>query len=137
MSKKKRLAAVVIAVVILTAGIGAYKGFEYYKTLKDYRERIATMKINNVDLKKIPDGSYTGSSEAIWVAAEVKVEVRDHRIVKIDLLSHKNGKGLSAEVITQKVVEAQSLEVDVITGATSSSKVILKAIENALRSAQK
>lgn len=137
MGRKKRVAAVILAIVILAAGIGAYKGFEYYKTLKDYRQRIETMKISNVDLEKVPDGSYTGSAEAIWVAAEVKVEVRDHRIVKVDLLSHKNGKGLSAEVITQKVVEAQSLEVDVISGATSSSKVILKAIENALNSAQK
>jgi uncharacterized protein with FMN-binding domain len=32
----------------------------------------------------------------------------------------------------QKVQEAQSLQVDLVSGATSSSKVILKAIEDAL-----
>ncbi|MDZ7792809.1 MAG: FMN-binding protein [Spirochaetia bacterium] len=31
------------------------------------------------------------------------------------------------------IVEAQSLEVDVISGATVSSKAILKAAENALK----
>lgn len=36
-----------------------------------------------------------------------------------------------AESIPQMVIEAQSLEVNVVSGATYSSKVILKAIENA------
>jgi uncharacterized protein with FMN-binding domain len=31
-----------------------------------------------------------------------------------------------------KIIEAQSLEVDVVSGATGSSKAILKAVENAL-----
>jgi uncharacterized protein with FMN-binding domain len=34
-------------------------------------------------------------------------------------------------------VGAQTLEVDAVTGATYSSKVILKAIENALKNANK
>jgi uncharacterized protein with FMN-binding domain len=46
-----------------------------------------------------------------------------------------NGKGKPAEVIPQKVMDAQSLQVDTISGVTSSSKVILKAIEKALVSA--
>ncbi|GAI95081.1 unnamed protein product, partial [marine sediment metagenome] len=36
-----------------------------------------------------------------------------------------------------KVVEAQTLQVDAVSGATYSSKVILKAIENALNNANK
>jgi len=35
-------------------------------------------------------------------------------------------------VIVDSVIENQSLDVDAISGATYSSKVILKAIENAL-----
>ncbi|NOW05431.1 uncharacterized protein with FMN-binding domain [Clostridium beijerinckii] len=35
------------------------------------------------------------------------------------------------------VVKAQSLQVDTISGATNSSKTILKAIENALKPNQK
>jgi uncharacterized protein with FMN-binding domain len=35
------------------------------------------------------------------------------------------------------VVEAQTLEVDIVSGATYSSKVILKAIEAALNDANK
>jgi hypothetical protein len=37
--------------------------------------------------------------------------------------------------IVPRVIEANSLAVDVVAGATTSSKAILKAIENALRAA--
>ena len=40
--------------------------------------------------------------------------------------------GEKAEVIIDKVMAEQSLEVDVVSGATLSSKCILNAIENAL-----
>lgn len=36
------------------------------------------------------------------------------------------------ESIISRVVENQSLKVDVVTGATVTSKALLKAIENAL-----
>ena len=52
------------------------------------------------------------------------------------MLEHKNGQGTPAEVIPEKVVETQTLEVDIVSGATYSSKVILKAIENALNNAR-
>jgi uncharacterized protein with FMN-binding domain len=48
-------------------------------------------------------------------------------------LEHRNGQGEAAEVIPQMVVDAQSLQVDAISGATFSSKVILLAIEDALK----
>lgn len=37
-----------------------------------------------------------------------------------------------AKIINNHVVEKQTLDVDLVSGATVSSKVILKAIENAL-----
>ena len=58
---------------------------------------------------------------------------RKHMIKEIELKKHDNGQGFPAEIIPGKVVEAQSLEVDIVSGATYSSKVILKAIENALK----
>ena len=48
------------------------------------------------------------------------------------LSSKKYDKGKPAKAIVPKIVDAQSLEVDAVAGATNSSKVIKKAIENAL-----
>lgn len=68
------------------------------------------------------------------VAADVSATVRNHKITDIKILRHKNERGQRAEVIPQRVLAAQSLKVDTVSGATNSSKVILKAIENALES---
>ena len=40
--------------------------------------------------------------------------------------------GNKAETIVDDVVDKQTLDVDTVSGATVSSKVILKSIENAL-----
>lgn len=130
---KKR--QIIVYALILIVAAGAFFGIKSYAELKKYQKQVEDINISEVDLSKVPDGTYTGSCEVIWVAAEVKVTVKDHRITEIELTKHENGKGKPAEIITDKVVEAQSLKVDVITGATSSSKVILKAIQNALDSA--
>ena len=52
-------------------------------------------------------------------------------------MEHVNGQGSGAERIPATVVEKQTLQIDMVSGATYSSKVILKAIENALLNASK
>jgi len=90
------------------------------------------MSISDIDLSKIEDGIYAGSCIAFPVSAEVEVTINNNKITNIELKKHSNGQGSQAEVIPDKVVKAQTLEVDIVSGATYSSKVILKAIENAL-----
>jgi len=58
----------------------------------------------------------------------------NHLISDIRLIKHINGQGGAAESIIPEVIAAQSIEVDAITGATYSSEVILKAIEQSLLS---
>lgn len=130
--KKKQVKIWVAVVVVIIIAYFSVNGIKTFLDLKKYQKQVEEIKIINVDISKVPDGTYTGSYEVLWVAAEVKVTVADQKIERIELLEHKNGRGSLAEVIPSKVVEAQSLEVDIISGATSSSKVILKAIENAL-----
>lgn len=88
--------------------------------------------INEVDLSSIEDGTYTGSCDIDFVAATVEVTVSNHMITNINLVNHYTDKGKPAKAIVPKIVDAQSLEVDAVAGATNSSKVIKKAIENAL-----
>ncbi len=93
---------------------------------------LADIPVTDIDLTAIPDGTYDGGYKCFPVEAEVAVTVRDGRIAAIDLIKHSNGKGGAAEVIPGIVVEKQTLQVDAISGATYSSKVILLAIEDAL-----
>ena len=93
---------------------------------------LLNVEIKEINLTQIEDGKYIGRYEVFPVAVEVEVAILDHKISKIKIIEHENGQGGPAEVIIDNVIEKQSLEVDVIAGATYSSKVILKAIEDAL-----
>lgn len=88
--------------------------------------------INNLELSSIDDGIYNGEYTLSPVNAIVQVQIKNHQIYEIKILEHQNGFGEKAEIINNHVIDEQTLNVDVISGATVSSKVILKAIENAL-----
>jgi uncharacterized protein with FMN-binding domain len=124
---KKKL--IILGAVILVIGIGAGV---FVKTSQDALDKLAKTQITDVDLSEIENGSYVGSYSAFPVSVSVTVTVSDHVITAIHITKHDNGQGKPAEVIVDQVLEAQSLEVDVIAGATYSSKVILLAIRDAL-----
>ncbi|PRX27214.1 uncharacterized protein with FMN-binding domain [Orenia metallireducens] len=90
------------------------------------------IEINDINLEEIDDGQYIGEYTTTLVAAKVVVKVEEHKLISIDILEHRNGRGQKAERIVDSVIRQQKLKVDVISGATGSSKVILKAIEKAL-----
>jgi len=125
---KKYIIISIIAVVVVICAFA----INYLKGISDYKQKVNNIVIKNVDLNNKEDGKYIGEFDANVIYAKVEVEVKNKKISNINIIKHKNDRGAPAEVITQNVVNAQSLEVDVISGATNSSKVILKAIENAL-----
>ena len=127
----KKIVLSAVCVMVLTVGIF---GGKYLISVKQYKGTIKDIKIGTVDLSKVSDGKYTGSFDADFVAAKVSVTVKQHKITDIVLLKHKTERGKPAEVIPEMVVKTQTLQVDTISGATNSSKVILKSIENALES---
>lgn len=92
--------------------------------------------VNEIDLSDIKDGSYEGIYETTLVKATVKVHVLGNNIVKIDLLRHENGFGKKAETVLRDIVESNSLLVDTVAGATYSSKVLMKAVEDAIANAE-
>ncbi len=89
--------------------------------------------IEDVDLQKIKNGTYEGEYKIFPVIAVVSIKVKNHKITEIEIIKHREGKGEKAEAIIEDVIRTQSIEVDTISGATLSSKCILKAIENALK----
>ena len=125
---------IVLSLVCVVVLVGVIFGGKYLISVQKYKKTVKDIKISNIDLSKISDGKYTGSCDALYVAAKVSVTVKNHKITEIILLKHKTERGKPAEVLPGKVVKAQSLKVDTISGATNSSKVILKSIENALNS---
>jgi len=85
-----------------------------------------------VDMTKVADGVYQGSTLTALVKVEVEVTVVNHKITKIVLLKHENGRGAAAETITDEMIAKNSYEVDAISSATTSSEVIKSAVSKAL-----
>jgi uncharacterized protein with FMN-binding domain len=85
----------------------------------------------------VRDGSYEGKGFLLPVSVRVRTTVSGGRITSVELLKHFNGQGKPAEAIIPRVIEKQSLGVDVIAGATYSSLAILKAMEDALSKGSK
>ena len=64
----------------------------------------------------------------------MEVTVQNGEITNINILEHRHERGKTAEVITDRIVDEQKIDVDAISSATNSSAVIKKAVENALKS---
>lgn len=124
---KKLLSVVLVVVaVVVVAGIAGYAFIN--ASLKD----LADSQIEPVDLALIADGRYRGMFETLPIKVTVEVDVKDQRLSDIRILRHENGKGKAAEDIVSAILEQQRVDVDVIAGATYSSKAIQKAVTGAL-----
>ncbi len=97
-----------------------------------FADDIRSLVIADVKPASIKDGTYEGTQRNLPISAKVRLELQGGRIVSIMVLEHHHGSGRGAEAIVERVIDSQSLEVDAISGATLSSKVLLKAIERAL-----
>ncbi len=96
------------------------------------RKEINEMMINNVDLSKIEDGKYSGDFKNRVRKYSVEVTIKDHKIVSVRSTNGSVGTDYSSRLFNS-VVKEQKVDVDTISGATITSKMILKAIENALK----
>ena len=117
-----------VMVLMLVVHMGTY-----FVDFSNYLKSIDAIKISGIDLANVEDGTYIGEYDAGYVYAKVKVIVYNHTITDVEILKHVTERGKPAEVITEDIVENQSVKVDAVSSATNSSKVIMKACENALR----
>lgn len=104
----------------------------YYLDFENYNNRIACIRLQGVDTSQMEDGIYIGEYDAGYIYAQVSVTVSDGLITDIRLLEHRHQRGKNAEQIIQNIITSQRTDIDAISGATNSSLVIEKAVENAL-----
>jgi uncharacterized protein with FMN-binding domain len=127
---KRRFKVLIILAVLLTLVVGS--GMIAVQVIEGNLEHLVGLPVQSIKVTTIEDGAYRGAYASFPVAAEVEVVLKDQRITDIRIIKHEHGQGSAAEGIIEEVIRKQSLQVDSVTGATYSSKVILKAIEDAL-----
>lgn len=105
----------------------------YLKSVADYKKAVKETTFSDIDISNIPDGVYVGEYDVDFIYAKVEVTVQNGAVTNINILEHKNGRGKPAEIIVDKIIKEQKIDVDTVSGATNSSTVIKKAVENALK----
>ena len=122
---------VLLLVVILSGALLA----NYLIALQAYRHAIEAITYTRTDASGLSDGVYTGDCDARFIYAKVEVTVENHAMTDIALLEYRHHRGADAVHMIPAMLDAQRLDVDVVAGATSSCKVIRKAVDNALSGA--
>jgi len=132
---KANVAFILAIIVLLTFFSTGGAGQEKALSVSEEVEQIKNMGISHVDPATVPDGEYVGEFPFREnYRYRVRVTVKSGRIVTIEVL--ENGtenqyaqKGLG---VVPRMMEKQSPRVDAITGATVTSKVLMKCVERAL-----
>lgn len=132
LNKKNKTKLIVLSIVLIVFAFMVILFINIVSELKNGEQTLSEMTFTEIDLSSIKDGTYTGEFKAGLVYVKVKTTIQDKKITDIKLIEHKNGKGSAAESIISDIIAKQTTDVDMISGATISSKVIRKAIENSL-----
>ena len=89
------------------------------------------LQLTPVDLARVADGSYTGAYENARWSNRVEVTVQDHAITAVEPEQNRLGNTAVAQQLSEAILREQKTDVDVVCGATASSKSFLKAVEAA------
>jgi uncharacterized protein with FMN-binding domain len=122
----KRVLMRTLVVIVAVAFVLFWVVALYGGTLNRTSARITLSPLN---LANVADGIYEGSATILHVAPKLQVTVTTGRITAITVVSPIYG---DVSGLTARVIKAQSLDVDAISGATVSTKAALKAVDNAL-----
>lgn len=82
----------------------------------------------------LADGVYKGSATGFSGPVTVAVTILNKKITSIDILSSTDDEAFfnRAKGVIDRIISSQSLDVDVVSGATYSSNGIIGAVKNAL-----
>ncbi len=90
------------------------------------------------------DGSYTGTvADAFYGPLQVQVTITSGKISGVQFLQAPNDRSESIEInqqaeptLTQEAIQAQSAQVDVVSGATQTSQAFVESMKSALSQAK-
>lgn len=126
----KMFLKIVLSIVIIFVLIIAGAVFFLSRGLS----QVSKLTISNVNTSTLNDGAYNGKYDNGRFSNELTVTVKEHKITDIKVIKDVQfSKPEMTKELFDRVIEAQSIEVDVISGATVTSNAYLKAIENALK----
>ena len=125
----RKFIKIILGVVFLLVIIIGATAFYMTKGLNSGKNVV----IKSMDVSQLEDGVYKGKYNGGRWSNEVGVTLKNKKIIQIAIIKSVvfEKREVSSELIN-KVIKKQDTNVDVISGATITSKAYLKSIENAL-----
>ncbi|MGE5604768.1 MAG: FMN-binding protein [Bacteroidota bacterium] len=127
----KKIKIIVVSLVLVILGAVGFFFVRYQQMANTINAEYR--KAQDIDLGKIADGVYPGTFGDFLVAVDLEVTVKDHRITGIAIKKQDCGPGYEALETVDRIIQAQNVRVDAVTGATGSSKSIMIAVGRALK----
>ena len=127
---------IILFIILFLLLVGLILGTVYLKNVSDYKQAVKKTAFDEINVADVSDGIYIGEYDVNFIYAKVEVTVENGKIVSINILKHRHERGKAAETIIDKIIDEQKIDVDAVSGATNSSTVIKKAVENALKGEQ-
>lgn len=93
---------------------------------------------SNISTANLKDGVYRGEAKGFAARIVSEVKINNGNVIEINVIDHHESKGWYDEVfmvLPREIIKKQSLEVDAISGATKTSKGLIRSIESALKKA--
>ncbi|MTI95590.1 MAG: FMN-binding protein [Firmicutes bacterium] len=104
--------------------------------VRDALSEFVGEELEDVDIEALASGRYIGTASSFGGDLTVEVAVAGGKITDITVLSHTDTEDIAEpafEEVIERMLNEQSLEVDLVSGATISAEALLLAVENALR----
>jgi uncharacterized protein with FMN-binding domain len=141
LKKKKRRKGCLVGAGILFVLVAAGLGIGWSFISKEHKEA-AGLPLNAVDFDNLRDGKYYGAYTGgmyKWRANECEVTVQNGKVIDIELKYdvNQNADPNVYDTLYERVIAEQTLQVDIISMATLTSKAYLQAVENALVQAER
>jgi len=120
-----------IAAALALVAVAVAFGVRFSNIQSRYRSVIAKTEPGSGTMRGLADGTRSASYSEGDISATVELTASGGRIESLRLREGKNVDQTLADTLFERVRAAQSSGVDAVSGATASSRVLLKAVEAA------
>jgi uncharacterized protein with FMN-binding domain len=91
----------------------------------------------------LKDGTYTGNTaDAQWGIVQVRVVIQNGKMTNVQFLQYPNERDRSVRInseadpiLVNEAIQAQSAQVDIVSGATDTSEAFIQSLSNAISQA--
>lgn len=129
MKKGYKVLLIILSIIVMLIVAGTIA----IKSIETRLGSLVDLEMPQIDLSEVPDGTHLGEYRSFPVMAKVNVIVKNNQIISVELLSYRHGQNMKLDELPDRIVQAQSLDVDAVSGATLTSKTVLLAVDRALK----